>query len=132
MWGQHLIVDMAGCDAAALADREALARFGRDLVAAIGMTAHGAPLIEHFAAHTPDAAGYSLVQLIETSSITAHFAEKRGEAYLDVFSCRPFRAGAALAVCRRHFNPEAWSVTGLERQAGKPPRIDDLTALAAP
>ena len=28
---------------------------------------------------TPDAAGFSLVQLIETSSITGHFVDKSGD-----------------------------------------------------
>ena len=123
MWGQHLIIDMAGCDAAALRDRDAIARFCRDLVAAIGMTAHGAPLIERFAAHDPRAAGYSLVQLIETSSITGHFAETPGEAYIDIFSCRRFAESAALAVCRRHFRPAEWGLATLRRQGGRAPAI---------
>ncbi len=123
MWGQHLIVDMAGCDAGAIGDREAIAAFCRELVGAIGMTAHGAPVIERFAAHDPDAGGYSLVQLIETSSITAHFAEARREAYLDVFSCKAFREEAALAVCRRRLRPAGWSATTLRRAAGKAPVI---------
>ncbi len=131
MWGQHLIVDMAGCEPESLRNPGAIAGFCRDLVAAIGMTAHGEPLIKHFAAHAPDAAGYSLVQLIETSSVTAHFAEARGEVYLDVFSCRPFSEHDALAVCRRHFRPATWSVARLGRQAGRALRIETLK-LAAP
>ncbi len=127
MWGQHLIVDMAGCDSTAVGDRTTIARFCRDLVAAIGMTAHGEPLIEHFAAHMPDVAGYSLVQLIETSSITGHFVEARNEAYLDVFSCRPFSDDAALAVCRRYFRPAAWSTTVLQRQAGQASLVENRT-----
>ncbi len=123
MWGQHLIIDMAGCDAGAIRDRDSIAGFCRELVAAIGMTPHGGPQIEHFAAHAPDATGYSLVQLIETSSITAHFAEKRGEIYLDIFSCKVFSEAAALRVCRGHFRPTAWSMTRLGRQAGEAPEI---------
>lgn len=123
MWGQHLIVDMAGCDARAMRDRDAIARFSRDLVAAVGMKTWGAPRIEHFAAHAPDAAGYTLVQLIETSSVTAHFAEARAEIYLDLFSCKRFSEDAALAACRRHFRPRRWSVATLLREAGKAPVI---------
>ena len=35
-------------------------------------------------------AGFSMVQLIETSLISAHFANKTNTAYLDVFSCKPY------------------------------------------
>ena len=128
MWGQHLIVDMAGCDARAMRDRDAIARFSRDLVAAIGMKPYGAPRIERFAAHAPDAAGYTLVQLIETSSVTAHFAEARAEIYLDIFSCKRFSEDAALAACRRHFRPRRWSIAALLREAGKAPVVETRAA----
>ena len=48
---------------------------------------HGQPMIEHFP-HDEDT-GWSLVQLIETSSIN-HFVDKNGDFYLDVFSCKEF------------------------------------------
>ena len=47
---------------------------------------YGQPMIEHFATHDEDKAGWSLVQLIETSSITGHFVDKNGDFYLDLFS----------------------------------------------
>ena len=48
---------------------------GTALVQAIGMRPYGEPVIEHFATHSHDAAGFTLVQLIETSNICAHCAE---------------------------------------------------------
>jgi hypothetical protein len=35
-------------------------------------------------------AGFSMVQLIETSLISAHFANLTNTVYLDVFSCKPY------------------------------------------
>jgi hypothetical protein len=35
-------------------------------------------------------AGFSMVQLIETSLISAHFANLTNATYLDVFSCKPY------------------------------------------
>ena len=52
------------------------------------MVACGEPKIEHFAANNPNAAGFSLVQLIETSSITGHFVDLNGDSYIDIFSCK--------------------------------------------
>lgn len=81
------------------------------------MRAFGEPVCEHFATHDPDAAGYSLVQLIETSSITGHFVDRNGDAYIDVFSCKPFDVETARAVVREYFRPAAIRVTYLTRQA---------------
>lgn len=122
MWGQHLIVDLGGCDRAAVASEAAIRAFAAELVGRIGMRAHGPPTIAYFAAHDPKASGHTLVQLIETSSITAHFAEKCGEVYLDVFSCRPFANADVVAVCRAHFAPRTVNLTCLARHAGRDPR----------
>jgi len=42
-----------------------------------------------------EVAGYSMFQLIETSNVSAHFANKTNTTYFDVFSCKyynPFQA----------------------------------------
>lgn len=115
-FGQHLIVDATGCNDA-IRDREAIARFARELVDAIDMKAYGAPLIEHFGHEEPKASGYTLIQLIETSHIAAHFCDYTGEAYFDVFSCKAFDEQVALRVIDEHFAPHAREVRGMDRQA---------------
>ena len=47
--------------------------------------------------------GYTLVQLIETSSITAHFSENTGSIYLNVFSCKEFDPDDAAMFCKKYF-----------------------------
>jgi len=116
-WGQHFIVDMAACDKAAITNANAIRNFSRDLVVAIGMKAHGEPLVEHFATHTPEAAGFILVQLIETSNICAHFADLTGDVYLDVFSCKAFEEEAVVEVCRRHLKPRSLRRRTIARDA---------------
>jgi hypothetical protein len=73
MWGKHLIIGMTAGDRERVRSAAHISRFVETLVETIGMKAYGAPLLEHFAEHVPEAAGYSLVQLIETSAITGHF-----------------------------------------------------------
>ena len=51
------------------------------------------------------AAGFTLLQMIETSNIAAHFAENIGQVYIDVFSCKAFDVEVALGICRKYFNP---------------------------
>lgn len=116
-WGYHLIIDARSCDIAAITDPNCLKEFVSSLVRKIEMKAYGQPVIEHFATHEPDKAGYSLVQLIETSSITAHFVDKNGDAYIDIFSCKPFSIETAKQVIERFFSPVAMRIAYLTRQA---------------
>ena len=88
-WGYHLLLDLAGCNDS-ITYKHRLVDFMEELVREIGMVAYGKPVVEHFATHLPEAAGFSIVQLIETSSITGHFSDKNKDAYIDVFSCKPF------------------------------------------
>jgi S-adenosylmethionine decarboxylase len=114
-WGQHLVLDLSGCPNALLTDGEHIKRWTRELVTAIDMVSYGEPLLEHFATHDPKTGGYTLVQLIETSNICAHFAENRGEVYIDIFSCKSFDDDVAKAVCQRFFEPTGMKAHSLVR-----------------
>lgn len=117
MWGRHLILDCAACDREAVRSGDAIREFCRDLVESIEMVAYGEPLVEHFATHVPEAAGYSLVQLIETSAITGHFCDATGDAYVDVFSCKDFDPDVAISVVYKHFRPQSVRCVNLPRDA---------------
>lgn len=105
-WGWHLLLDIKSCDIDSITNAEHLAGFLTALVERIDMVAYGDPIIQHFATHDPEKAGYSIVQLIETSNITGHFVDKNGDAYIDVFSCKPFQPEDVIAVVREFFAPE--------------------------
>ena len=115
-FGQHLIVDAAGCNDR-ISDRDSLAQFATDLVKAINMKAYGAPWIEHFGHDLPKASGFTLVQLIETSNITAHFCDDTGEAYFDVFSCKTFDESIVIEVIQDYFEPVKCQTQSMIRQA---------------
>ena len=104
-WGQHLILDFAGCPREQLISKDNLYRWVNELIEAIDMKAFGEPIIEHFATHSHDAAGFTLMQMIETSNICAHFAENLGQVYIDIFSCKAFNNELAQAVCAKYFSP---------------------------
>jgi S-adenosylmethionine decarboxylase len=120
MWGKHLIIDISAGDREAVRSATHIRRFVETLVEAIGMKAYGPPVLEHFAEHVPEAAGYSLVQLIETSTITGHFCDRSGDAYIDIFSCKDFQAKLAIDVVRPTFRPEHIKFITLARQAARP------------
>jgi len=47
--------------------------------------------------------GYSAVQLIETSLISAHFVDASSAGYIDIFSCKYYRPEDALTFCKDFF-----------------------------
>jgi S-adenosylmethionine/arginine decarboxylase-like enzyme len=118
-WGQHLILDMGGCSEK-ISRKESIRAFVAELVDAIDMVAYGEPLIEHFATHSQEAAGYSLVQLIETSAISAHFSDHNRDVYLDVFSCKSFDSNRVVQVVDKYFEPKSIYMLSLGREAKHP------------
>ena len=114
-WGYHLMLDCAGADHARITSGENIAAFAKTLVERIDMVAYGEPQVVRFG--TGDKAGYTLVQLIETSNICAHFCEDTDTYYLDVFSCRPFDLQVVEATAFEYFGQESERVSYLTRQA---------------
>jgi len=114
-WGYHLIVDAAECDRQCISSKKTIETFVKKLVPAIDMVAYGAPRIVRFG--TGNKMGYTLVQLIQTSSITAHFSEETNSVYLDIFSCKPFDPKVALRIFDECFHSGKKRVRFLKRQA---------------
>lgn len=105
-WGKHLILDLRGCPESLLKDKAHILEWSSELVKTIEMVAFGEPLLEHFATHKKETGGYTLVQLIETSNICAHFAENIGCVYIDIFSCQDFDESKAVFLCESYFKPK--------------------------
>jgi len=114
-WGQHIVIDLAGCPRERLTDANHIASWSAEVILAIDMRAYGEPILEHFADHNVAVAGYTLVQLIETSALSAHFAENRGEVYIDLFSCKRFAEEIVLDISKRYFEPSGVTVRSLIR-----------------
>ena len=114
-WGYHLIVNAAGCDPEAIRSKKTIAAFCKELVKGIDMIAYGKPQIVHFG--SAQCKGYTLVQLIETSNIAAHFVEEMNDIYLDIFSCKTFNPKDALRIFDHYFQPHHKKTKFFKRQA---------------
>jgi S-adenosylmethionine/arginine decarboxylase-like enzyme len=114
-WGYHLILDAAGCDHDSITSRENVHDFVKQLVTDIDMVAYGEPQIVHFGSGNKE--GFTLVQLIETSNICAHFVNEHGHMYLDVFSCKTFEPQTVIDVAQKYFKFEKFNTAFLQRQA---------------
>jgi S-adenosylmethionine/arginine decarboxylase-like enzyme len=114
-WGYHLILDCAGCDQYAIRDYETIYNFTKQLVNDIDMIAYGEPQIVDFG--SGNKAGYTLVQLIETSNICAHFVNEDNSMYLDVFSCKPYDESVVIGLVKKYFDSINIRRTYITRQA---------------
>lgn len=96
-YGQELTLDLYECDLEKISDGEHIRKFIIKLCdGVIEMKRYKDPIVEHFGLESPITAGYSMVQLIETSCVTGHFSEYKKSAYINIFSCKwfdPARAG---------------------------------------
>jgi S-adenosylmethionine/arginine decarboxylase-like enzyme len=119
-WGYHLILDCAGCDHEAITSAENISAFAKQLVQEIDMVAYGEPQVVNFG--SGNKAGFTLVQLIETSNITGHFVEENDTMYLDVFSCKPFDPQKVIEVATSAFKFQRYNTAYIERQA---PSMED-------
>ena len=115
-WGQHLILDIKGCNLAKANDSEYIRTFTKNLVIRIDMVPYGEPQIVHFADGT-ELAGWTVTQLIQTSNIMGHFLDISGDLYLDIFSCKEFDEDDVVLMVREYFNPVSIKQNLLFRQA---------------
>lgn len=103
-WGYHLVLNCYNSQRKYIKDKDNIIAFTKELVERIDMKAYGEPQVIHFG--EGDKQGYTLIQLIETSNICAHFCDETGNFYLDVFSCKPYNHNEVIAVVKQYFNPE--------------------------
>lgn len=103
-WGKHLVLDIRKCIPSTIRCPHTIQDFSRNLVRRIDMIAYGEPHVVRFG--SGNKAGYTLVQLIETSNITAHFVEETNDAYIDVFSCKDFHEKDVEDAVKEYFGPE--------------------------
>jgi S-adenosylmethionine decarboxylase len=88
-WGLLSCIDLYECDPNIIRDAEAIKKFVVQLCDLIRMKRFGETQVIHFG-EDERVSGFSMTQLIETSLISAHFANQSNTTYLDVFSCKTY------------------------------------------
>lgn len=88
-WGIAASIDIYDCNPETIRDADKIKQFVIELCDLIEMKRFQDTLVVNFG-EDERVAGFSMVQLIETSLISAHFANLTNAVYLDVFSCKPY------------------------------------------
>jgi hypothetical protein len=102
LWGIETLVNVYGADKECIKDPVYILEFVEDLCDLIDMKRYGEPFIERFG--EGELYGYTLVQPIYTSCITAHFSEIDGRIFFDIFSCKDFPPSVVAKFCMNYFH----------------------------
>jgi len=101
-WGLLASIDLSGCDHDLIQSPEAIRDFVCKMISAIKMKTYGPMHLERFAEGHLE--GYSVMQFIETSSLTIHFDHMIGDrAFIDIFSCKFFDPTKAEKFAQKYF-----------------------------
>ncbi|MBN1847652.1 MAG: S-adenosylmethionine decarboxylase [Deltaproteobacteria bacterium] len=101
-WGLLSCIDLYDCDPGIIRDAQKIKQFVIELCDLIEMKRYGETQVVHFG-EEERVAGYSMTQLIETSLISAHFANLTNTTYLDVFSCKQYDPDTVIAFAKKYF-----------------------------
>ena len=115
VWGIASSIDIYDCDPEKIRSADHIRQFVKDLCDLIEMKRFGETQVVHFG-EDERVAGFSMVQLIETSLISAHFANQTNATYLDVFSCKPYDPEVVRAFAREYFGGQRTSMNVTLRQ----------------
>ena len=106
-FGWELILNLYDCDIEKISSKSHIEQYAKKLCEVIEMLPFGEPHVPYFGQNKPHTKGYSLVQLIETSSITGHFSEFKKSVYLNIFSCKPYDKDKALEFTKEWFGAQS-------------------------
>jgi S-adenosylmethionine decarboxylase len=90
VFGFELVIDLSDCNPLVMSSKKKLAEYVDKLCKLIDMKKYGKVQLPYFGLDKPQTKGYSLLQFIETSSITGHFSEYWQKSYINIFSCKPY------------------------------------------
>ncbi|MBI2332304.1 MAG: S-adenosylmethionine decarboxylase [Chloroflexi bacterium] len=113
-WGVSSSIDLYECDLSLMQNAEAIREFVRILCDRIKMRRYGETQVVFFG-DEPRVQGFSMTQLIETSLISAHFADASRAIYLDVFSCAPYDPEDAANFAKEYFKASHYRLNVTQR-----------------
>tara|TARA_B100000508_G_scaffold141090_1_gene146257 strand:+ start:842 stop:1222 length:381 start_codon:yes stop_codon:yes gene_type:complete len=115
-WGILTSIDLHNCNPETIRDAEKIKDYVVELCEKIDVKRFGECQVVHFADHNEEVAGFSMVQLIETSLISAHFANKTNHTYLDIFSCKYYNPKVVEGFSKEFFEATDCTSTVLLRK----------------
>ena len=104
-WGILTSVDLGNCNPELVRSEHEIKSYVKQLCELIEAKRFGETTLVHFG-EDERIAGYSMVQLIETSLISGHFVNAVNNIYIDVFSCKSYDPAVVAAFTSAFFEAE--------------------------
>jgi S-adenosylmethionine/arginine decarboxylase-like enzyme len=114
-WGVSSRIDLYECDLGLMQNAEIIREFVRILCDRIQMRRYGETQVVFFG-DDPRVTGFSMTQLIETSLISAHFADASCAIYLDVFSCASYEPEEVAEFAKEYFKAARYTLNVVYRK----------------
>ena len=108
-WGISSSIDLYECDLALMQNADVIREFVKILCNRIKMKRYGETQVVYFG-EDPRVTGFSMTQLIETSLISAHFADASCAIYLDVFSCAAYEPKEVAEFAKEYFKAASYTL----------------------
>lgn len=115
-WGILASIDVKDCDPDLIRDADYIKQFVVDLCDFIQMKRFGETVVVNFG-EDEEVAGFSMIQLIETSLISGHFANKSNASYVDIFSCKYYSPEEAALFTNNYFKGKQYKLNVCVRKA---------------
>jgi len=113
-WGMETCLDLKNCNPDTIRSAEKIKEYVIKLCDLIEMKRFGDCVVVHFG-DDEEVAGYSMTQLIETSLISGHFANKTNNVYINIFSCKEYDPEVAAQFTQEFFQADAYETNVLLR-----------------
>ncbi|MFH1426426.1 MAG: S-adenosylmethionine decarboxylase [Candidatus Kerfeldbacteria bacterium] len=104
-WGLYTSIDLYGCEPELLRDEENIRNYTHELCDRLGVKRFEDTKIVEFG-DDPRVHGYSMVQLIESSLVSGHFANESDAVYMDIFSCKFYDVNVVVETSKKFFKTE--------------------------
>lgn len=110
-WGLYTSIDLQNCNIQTIRNPQKIKEFTRKLCDLLKVKRYGETIVVDFGKN-PRVTGYSMVQLIETSLVSAHFGNAHNGAfvYLDIFSCQKYPPYKAAQFTKKFFKGQKMKV----------------------
>ena len=114
-WGILTCIDLYKCDPETIRDAQKIRQFVVELCDLIEMKRFGETQVIHFG-EDERVSGFSMTQLIETSLVSAHFANLTNTTYLDVFSCKAYDSKGVKDFAKEFFHAKKANMRVVKRR----------------
>lgn len=114
-WGIATSIDLHSCKPEFIRDEAKIREFVNQLCDLMKVKKFGECTVVNFG-EREEIEGFSMVQLIETSLISGHFANKTNNAYIDIFSCRFHDPQVVADFAKKFFQAKDYTLNFLFRK----------------